>query len=320
MRNFKRIGKGFICLAILLIINWTINFFIYPYTYTRVDVHNIESGQYDDLFLGSSHGKSAINPLVFDKVTGRKSTNFCMGGEYPIDAYYIAKETARNHKPTRIIYELDPGYWATTANEDTSYASVYNELSFSTVKLEYFSAKISESDFRNTLFPWYMYRKDFRNAFAIADAKMSPGYKIYDLAPFASTYQTYEREGFINIHRSSAPKTEDNLALWEEESLNESSLKYFEKLVAFCADEQIELIVITTPLPTETYEKYAKEFEDAHTFFTNYMASIDIPYYDFNKIDLPGFDKSLESFSDYEGHMFGDSAAIFSKLLATHLE
>ena len=33
----------------------------------------------------------------------------CVGGEYEIDAYYIAKLIAEKQKPTRIIYEVDPG-------------------------------------------------------------------------------------------------------------------------------------------------------------------------------------------------------------------
>jgi hypothetical protein len=319
MRNFKPFGRIAIFLVVLFAINWTLNFFIYPYSYTRIDVHNITSGQYDDLFLGSSHGKSAINPFTVDTITGRRSTNFCMGGEYPMDAYYIAKETARNHQPTRIIYELDPGYWATTTNEDTSYASVYNELPFSSVKIEYFFAKINDSDFRNTLFPWYMYRKDYKNFLENAKVKTSAAYKEYEREPFTSAYQSYQPEGFINIYHHDQPKSEDNLALWDETSLNKDSVKYFEKLVKFCADEQIELIVITTPIPTETLDKYAGEFAAANDYFTAYMAKIGVPYWNFNNIDLPGFDASIEGFSDYEGHMYGENAEIFSTILGHQL-
>ena len=319
MRNFKILGKIILFFGIIIIINGGLNFLLYPYTYTRVDIHNIKTGEYDDIFLGSSHGKSAINPLVIDEVTNRKSTNLCMGGEYPIDVYHLAKEVARNHKPSRIIYELDPGYWVSDISEDTSYATFYNEMSPSMVKLEYFWAKMAGSDFRNTLFPWYMYRKEYKNAFTNARMKLGDGYKNYDLSTFTSTVQSYEPEGFINIHRIEAPKTEDNLILWNESELKADAVKYFNKLVDFCADEEIELMVIATPLPTETYEKYGLEFDAAHAYFTEYFEQMGIPYYNFNKIYLPGFDRSLESFSDYEGHMYGDAAAIFSKLLGEHL-
>ncbi len=39
--------------------------------------------------------------------------NLCVGGEYGIDAYYLAKLLLEKQKPERIIYEVDPGYFAT---------------------------------------------------------------------------------------------------------------------------------------------------------------------------------------------------------------
>lgn len=320
MRSFKIIGKIALFLAIIVAVNGVLNYFIYPYTYTRIDVHNIETGAYDDIFVGSSHGKAAINPNVIDHNTGRRSVNVCMGGEYPIDAYYIVKEATRIHKPSRVIYELDPGYWVTKANEDTSYASVYHEMPISKVKAEYFISKISESDFRNTLFPWYMYRKDYKKAFEIAKMKQSDEYKNYDTTPLASDEQTYEGTGFMNIHRNDLPKTETNLSLWDAENINADSIKYFEKLMDFCADEGIELIVITAPIPNETYEKYEAEFRAANAYFNDYFADTGILYFDFNEEPLPGFDRSIEGFSDYEGHMYGDNADKFSALLCEYLK
>ena len=46
--------------------------------------------QFDDIILGTSHGKMDIDPEVMEeKITGRTGHNLCVGGEYGIDAYYL---------------------------------------------------------------------------------------------------------------------------------------------------------------------------------------------------------------------------------------
>lgn len=112
MRSFREMRAavfilGCIGMTVLL------NFVLLQYNIARVNVHRIGTQEYDDIFVGTSHGLSAINPEVVDKVTGRKSTNICMPDEHIIDTYFLVKEACRKQKPKRIIYELDPAYWCT---------------------------------------------------------------------------------------------------------------------------------------------------------------------------------------------------------------
>ena len=66
-------------------------------------------------------------------------------------------------------------------------------------------------------------------------------------------------------------------------------------------------------------EKYQDSFEEANAYFTEYMAKQGIPYYNYNYIDTESLDKSLNGFSDYEGHMYEDEAEIFSAELGKML-
>lgn len=97
-------------IAVILCINEILVLALKPCTNFRNDMHKLETCQYDDLFVGTSHGKAGINPEVVDKITGEKSLNLCLGGEEVQDSYYIIKEACRVNKPKKIIYELDPGY------------------------------------------------------------------------------------------------------------------------------------------------------------------------------------------------------------------
>lgn len=320
MRNFKKAVFVVLFLVICLVCNSILTFCFYPYNYARIDIHNIETNAYDDIFLGSSHGKCGIDPLTFDSVTQQKSTNLCMGGEYTQDAFFLAKEAVRNHKPKRIIYELDPGYWVTKPSQGMDYTSFYHEFPPSSVKVQYFTEKIMKADFRSTLFPWYTYRQYFFKVWDNITIKTGQVYKDYDPAPFTNEAQAYKPEGFIYRNKIDAPKTEQNLILWDEAQLQPDTVTYFERLVNFCNQNQIELVVITTPIPTETYQKYQQAYDNAHDYFTDYMERLKVPYYDFNDIQLDGFDKSLNTYADCEGHMYGATAKQFTRLMAEYLE
>lgn len=152
MHNFKKYIYPVLFIAVILCINEILVLALKPYTSFRNDMHKLETNQYDDLFVGTSHGKAGINPEIVDKITGEKSLNLCLGGEEVQDSYYIIKEACRVNKPKKIIYELDPGYWVSTATLGPEYRTVYDEFPMSEVKAEYYLDKIWNVDFRTTLF------------------------------------------------------------------------------------------------------------------------------------------------------------------------
>ena len=239
--------------------------------------------------------------------------NLCLGGEEVQDSYYIIKEACRVNKPKKIIYELDPGYWVSTATLGPEYRTVYDEFSMSEVKAEYYLDKIWSVDFRTTLFPWYLYRKGIKGAGARFTSKFSHAYKNYDDSFYNEPSQAYTSQGQIRIHRSDAPKTEANLILWDEKKLKSDAVKSFKKIVKLCKENNIKLTVVTTPVPQETLEKYHNNFENANKFFTSLMEKEGVEYYNYNYQEISGFDRSLNGFSDYEGHMYENQSDVFSE-------
>ena len=313
MRNFKKNIYPVLFIAVILCINEILVLALKPYTSFRNDMHKLETNQYDDLFVGTSHGKAGINPEIVDKITGEKSLNLCLGGEEVQDSYYIIKESCRVNKPKKIIYELDPGYWVSTATLGPEYRTVYDEFSMSEVKAEYYLDKIWSVDFRTTLFPWYLYRKGIKGAGARFTSKFSHAYKNYDDSFYNEPSQAYTSQGQIRIHRSDAPKTEANLILWDEKKLKSDAVKSFKKIVKLCKENNIKLTVVTTPVPQETLEKYHNNFENANKFFTSLMEKEGVEYYNYNYQEISGFDRSLNGFSDYEGHMYENQSDVFSE-------
>ena len=91
MHNFKKIVKTVLVLAVCITLLVGLDMALYPCTFMRNDIHAVVNNQYDDIILGTSHGMTDIDPAVMEEITGRTGHNMCVGGEYVIDAYHIAK-------------------------------------------------------------------------------------------------------------------------------------------------------------------------------------------------------------------------------------
>ncbi len=321
MRSFKKIILQVLGIVLILTAaNLVMNYALVPYSYVRVMMHQIAVEEYDTIFLGTSHGLNGISPNVVEEHTGRNCMNLCMGGEYPRDAYYFLKQVCKKSVPKRVVYELDAGYWCTQEGQRGDFNRIYYEMPWSFVKLEYTAAKMLELDFRATLFPWFYYRGQMGKVKEIIACKQSEDYKKYGIAAFQSPAQGY-RDWFMQNTPVFQTKPEEKLELWTEENKNEDSFRYFEKLAGFCRDKDIELVVIVTPVPEKTLEKHQKKYQELDTYFSSYLEEQGVVFINYNLPErkIKNFDYSLEAFSDYEGHMNADQAAMFSVQLAEDL-
>ena len=82
MHNFKKGLKTFLVLVVCVALLAALDLSLYPCTFMRNDVHAVVTQQFDDIIVGTSHGKMDIDPEVMQEVTGRSGHNLCVGGEY----------------------------------------------------------------------------------------------------------------------------------------------------------------------------------------------------------------------------------------------
>lgn len=320
MHNFKKIVYPVVFIAIVVCVNTILNLALQPYNSFRNDIHKLETNKYDTIFVGTSHGKAAINPNIVDSITGDNSLNLCLGGQSMTDSYYIVKEACRVNKPKRVIYELDWSYWVTEITLSSEYMEVYNELPFSHVKVECYFDKIWNQDFRATLFPWYVNRKGLDGAAERLKTRLTDeGYRGYSSDFYDNEIQSYSEKGQTRIHRE-APFIEDSQpTLWNEDDLNTKVRDKFYDLVRLCKKEDIDLKVIVTPIPKETLDKYKDSYSKADQYFSRLASEYNLDYCNYNYVEIEGFDFNLSGFQDYEGHMYEDQSDIFSNKLANDI-
>ncbi|MEG0904264.1 MAG: hypothetical protein RSD97_10665 [Lachnospiraceae bacterium] len=320
MHSSRKYTPAILFIALCVSITELLYYAVVPSSIARVELHNLRSRSYDDIFIGGSRGLSAINPEVIDQQTGKTSTNLCLPGEYLRDSYYIVKEACRTHKPKRIVYELDPSYWSTPENRGVNATYIYQNFPFSSVKMEYFFHKMIAADWRDILMYWHYYRHRYPEIQENVQIKNSSDYQNYGVEHLSTDTQIYTKEGYL--YQKTAPNSlpqNPEFILWNETNIQENQEKYFKKLVEYCKEEQIELVAITTPVSQETLDKYPEVYESANRYFTKLMKKTGVKYHDFNIGIEDKIDRSISGYVDYEGHMSGDLGNQFSVILGQYL-
>ena len=68
MRNFKKIARVLIVTAVTGLLLYALDFFLYPCTFIRNDIHAVITKTFDDIYLGASYGKINIEILKESKL------------------------------------------------------------------------------------------------------------------------------------------------------------------------------------------------------------------------------------------------------------
>ena len=256
MHSFKKFSKAVLVIAVCTAILILLDTALYPCTFMRNDVHTVVTQQFDDIILGTSHGKMDIDPESMEEVNGRTGHNLCVGGEYGIDAYYLTKLITEKQKPKRIIYEVDPGYFVTEKEEGNNYLLFYHEFPVTKAKAEYFWNSIVKCNFRTVLFPWYEYSLSYEVP-KIKETFTQKLKKDYSIEGLKSDSQEYHESGFIErypVDVKKIKKTEPKL--FEQDKVSSQNMEYLQKLISFCKENDIEFVAVTTPVPIAALKDY----------------------------------------------------------------
>lgn len=320
MHSFKKIWKVAAALILLAAVLLGLDFLLYPCTFMRNDIHSVTTEAHDDIFLGTSHGKMNIDPVTIEGITGKTGHNLCVGGEYGIDAYYLAKLLVETQKPKRIVYEVDPGYFVTEKEPGNNYLVFYHEFPLSKAKAEYFAAAMGDCDFRSVLFPWYEYALSYELEVlpqTVSD-KLNGN---YDVSRFQTDSQAYQESGFVERYAVDTSKlTMTEPKLFSEEAVKTENMEYLGKLIALCKEEGIEFVAVTTPIPAATLDTYSEEYNAAWDYFETYFEKQDIRYMNFNREYYDLFPHDISNYTDYDGHMNKEAAMRYSEILGLLLK
>lgn len=314
MRNFKKILKAEICVLVAVVAVRLMDLALYPCTFVRNDVHTVTNNQKDVIILGTSNGMSDLDPDAMLEGTGKTGHNLCVGGEYPVDSYYLTKLILEKQKPETIIFELSPGYFTTEKEKGNNYLLFYHEFPTSFTKFSYYRDTMLDCDFRSPMFAFHEYALGFEVS-KMHDTLHQKLTENYDVSYLKGEDQEYHENGFIEKYPVAVEDFPGySSTLFSPEEVKETNMEYLGKLIELCKENDIEFIAATMPLaaPMLTYEE--ESYQKAWDYFTAYFQQQDVEYYNFNREYYSSFGHELTNYVDYDGHMNGECARLFSKV------
>ena len=295
---------------------------LYPCTFMRIDIHELAFKTFDDVYLGTSHGKMNIDPEAMEEITGRTGHNACVGGEYPIDSYYMTRLMIdRGHAPKRIVYEISGDYLVREKEEGNNYLLFFHEFPLGKTKLQYFLASLLKCNIRTLLFPGYEYDLSYEIP-RIPQTAATRFSGDYSAAGMKTAAQEYHMSGFIErFPVDTTGMNADGIQAAQVSEILPENMEYLAKLISLCRDNGIEFTAVTTPLPLPLLQAGAQQYQEMWAFFEEVFAKEDVTWINFNDQEHFGaFTHEMPAFTDIDGHMNGDAARAFSRVLAQALE
>lgn len=337
----KKYGKwirvvGFI--AMFLVMNGFLNSNLIQSSVTRLIVHDmvepedVKTGEkieaYDCVFFGQSHTTYGVNSSIIQEETGMTTTNASIGGEYARDMYYLALEMFSHYTPEMVVLDIDFGYLENVPYEDNTVNSmlVYNNYPMSVRKLKYAIETLPNRDFRAALYPWMNYRDNYDAMNGIFWLKRTDEYKNYDISAVTQIEpcDTYKGNGFLYRDRSFQKQEIGDYCIWwnEEKIDTEKSPEYIRKIVELCKEKGTQVVMISDPVNYEvaTSDRSCEEFQQASDYIENLAKENDLTYYNFSLMKQSILERDGDDFWDADGHMYGDIAEEYSKVLGGFLK
>ncbi|MBR2188435.1 MAG: hypothetical protein IJ860_03345 [Eubacterium sp.] len=315
---FKKILPLVALLALLVLVNGLLNYALVPYQYPRVKIHAVETRTYDDLVLGTSHSFSAINPEILSDTTGRSCFNASVGSQFPRDTLYLLQDACRHHMPGRVILEYDPAYLIDADRAFVNERYFVQCMEPSPVKLRYFLDCALNSDFRVALMPWIGHRGDLGGIRRNLQIRQSEVYRDYGVACFDDGNQRMTESGQMRISNQIFDASMVKQRTFSPDD-SKDNLADLERVLKFCSDRQIPVVLVTTPVPAETRDAHADYYRDAHQLMAGIAGKWQLPFLDYAYEGDRRLNDATESFSDLDGHMHEDAADAFSAVLAADL-
>ncbi len=198
----------------------------------------------ESLFIGTSHIRSGISPMELYKNYGICAYDISTSGQPTAASYFWIEEAYRLNEDTldTVIFDvssLRKGFGS------SNYHIAIDPMHFSPIKLQAVGAYSKNfKDFFSNLVPLFSYHdrwKELANEDFSKD-KIEP--QKYLRGYYFTVSQWIDHEAnYFDIHQP--------LLLAEKNTevflLNEEALKYFDRMVSFCEEHNIRLVLIKTP-------------------------------------------------------------------------
>lgn len=319
MHSIKKIGiRILLILVVLFVYENTIEFLYRSYNET-IPLTNREreevDGTVETLFCGTSTTQRGINPEIIDREL--ETVSFNLGSSMqPMDGTYeLIKDMAGSNPVETVFLGISPDAMKKKKVNTVFRARVYDRLSGFGSKFSYLLEGCSLNEWPYMLL--YSTRvDDYFDGSVVrknVSKKLSEEYKNGDVSN-----KNYGGKGMISIKTIFDHEQIESLEIGKPKfvgtQVKEHNLEYLVKIVEYCEENQIELILLYVPLTGEKIQEYG-DMATIHDYYSEFADKYDILFWDFNYYKDLKVLFTNDKFQD-EKHLNSDGAEVFSEELA----
>lgn len=244
-----------------------------PETEMWENFYELPEDSTDILFLGSSHVYNDVNPMLIYEESQIKGFDLSTSNQDFFASFHLLREALKTQKPRVVALEsfgfFQTPFYAEDYDKSSYYKMAFDDMHISGNKLDaVMEWKKNTGDIKvmERLFPLLDYHSRWNELYPVdfeSDVLRSVllGYACSDKSAGKYDYSGYGRD---NIEETSP--------------FADSTMAYFEKIYNLCADNDIELVIFTSP----------EVFPNAGNYLAveRLAADLDIPYINYNYADI----------------------------------
>lgn len=286
----------------------------------RYAMHELyEQEEIETLFLGSSHVFCGYDPRILDEISGENTYLAATPVQKVDGSYYLLKEALKNNQIKKVYLDMFYLQYRDIPAERGSIQMqwiycITDNMKNNWNRIEFL---LNASDCENYIEGFLPsarygnYLLDRKRIERVIKSKRSSEYINYENVPSAFYKGAYVIPGGVGNPEMIADL--DNLEV-AESIISEYSLKYLNKIVELCKEEEIELVLVTTPF-TDFYVQALGNYNTFYAYMKEYAKTNAIEYCDFNLCRPELLVMEKDDFVDYH-HLSGKGAVKYSTVFA----
>lgn len=268
----------------------------------------------DTLFMGSSHAYRSYDTKIADELLEADTFNAGSSSQLLITTYYLLNEIGNKHEITTIYLDTFFGVFIAEASPDElSMYRISDHMEDLDNKLEYLWAAGGIRGIENGII--YRYSRNLKNADIkgrLRSERLLPG--EYD--KLEAGVEEYRGKGFVYSYNRLKPETIDfrkeaeKYDLTGDIPISDDSYEYLMKIIGYCAQNGITLVLVDQPMPDELLSRI-NGYDHYVAFLSSIAEENGIDYLNFNL--LKDYEKNLDDFTD-ANHLNGPGAQKYTRI------
>ena len=231
----------------------------------------VEKNTLDILFIGSSNSYESISPMELWNDLGITSYDYGISASRIHENYYFLKYAITKQSPKVIFMDVTTCFYEDKQTEPMKRRS-FDYFPFSKIKIEMMNDPVFENTFEDKvsiLLPLLRYH----------DRWNRPNIGYYN-----DKYEVFNKGFVISNSYNPVDKKIDNMHEEPKElELDEMNRTYLDKIIEFCKDNNLDLVLTAFP----NYKDWDNNKSEA---FKKYAAEKDVKFFEMNNVSDTGID------------------------------